>query len=648
MSARILLTEDNQSLSDILSNFLIDNGYDVVTAGNGLEAFQVISQGRVDLLLLDLKLPVMRGVELLRKLRETTFWAALPIVIMSGVFKGAHYIEAVQRLGIDHYLEKPFTRKAFLDAVQASLAERKVEQGSFNLLDQIITIYNGRKSGLLTLKGGYSPVSFLNGEPFSFFSRGREEFPAFLVARGEIGLGDLHHFVASGEDRLYFTKAGLLPYEDLVKYSRLFLTKTLTDALKANLSADFAVATHEAELPPVPLLLTNLVYETTKESSLCPNPAFLLKRLGPLFPARTALFFRRINLTILRREDIETLELVNGSRTLNEILASKSSPGDGAEFFHFLLSFGMIQFYASPSAEESPDFPQKTLFNRPLEEIGGGTEETMDFHDLVDQVSDTVEIVVGENDMAAPLSTEEISFEQMVQRDFALMKDKNYYEIFGLSPASFTFSKLKESYFEKTRRYTPERFMELSGNLHDLAQEVLGHYAGAYNTLSNVVAKESYDEILSGGMANDIDGRENEKLQVRIQYQSGKVFLEMGDYGNAEKALNEAYTLEPDNPLFSAFLAWAMYRNPANSNSETMLKKARMLLGRSIQAGKTSEAFAFRGRMLLDEGREVLAEAEFQKALQLDQQNTIARKGIRIIEENREKDKKGFFRRIFG
>ena len=307
----------------------------------------------------------------------------------------------------------------------------------------------------------------------------------------------------------------------------------------------------------------------------------------------------------------------------------------------------MIAFHKDPAPEAGPDFPQKNLFNRPLEEFDGDAEGIMDFDDIVDEVSDTVELVVGEEGMGAPLSSDEIDFEQAVQRDYTFIKDKNYYELFGLTASSFSFTVLKEAYFDKTRQYSPEKFMELSGTTLDLAQEVLSHYANAYSTLSSIVAKERYDEMVNAGVTTGLDGKQDDKLQARIQFQSGSVFLEMGEYENAEKALQEAYSLEPDNAMHAALYAWAIYRNPANKNTRGALEKARMLLGKSLQSGKSAEAFAFRGLMLLDEGREGLAEGEFLKALKLNAREPNARQGLKLIEERRESEKKGLFRRMF-
>jgi tetratricopeptide (TPR) repeat protein len=307
----------------------------------------------------------------------------------------------------------------------------------------------------------------------------------------------------------------------------------------------------------------------------------------------------------------------------------------------------MVELHGAPSPEAVPDFSLKKLFNRPLEEFHSVEVEMVCFDDLVEEVSENVGLAVGDVGMAAPLSSAEIDFEQEVQRDFVSTGEKNYYEMFGLTPSTFSFNALKDAYFAKTRQYSAEKFMELGGATMTMAQDVLARYADAYNTLSSVVAKERYDEFLNADRVG-LDGKKDHKLQAQIQFQSGNVFLEMGEYDNAEKSLQDAYTIEPDNPLHSAWLAWAIYKNPANRNSRATQERARSLLARSLQSGKSAEVFAFRGWMLLDEGRDGLAEGEFQKALKVNPKEPHARQGMKLIVEKRETEKKGVFRKLFG
>ena len=644
MPLRVLLAEDNASLALMLRNFIASLKLEVVVAATGAEALRILGSSAVDILLLDLRLPEVSGIEVLQRLRRTPRGANLPVIIMTGVYRDERHAVAARKLGVKHYLCKPFTRDAFLDALRATMAELAPPEQP-NLLSLLVTIHATRKSGLLTI-GSASPIVFLKGEPCSFLAKNKGDFPAFLVSRGKVTAEEGRNFVSSGEERIFLTQVGLLTYEDLLEESRVFLTRSVTDSLELK-GASFSEGIYAPELPLVPLSMPALLYGAVKSHAPRFDADAFLGSHGERFPARTTLFYRYANLTVMRQEDIDILGRINGRRTLADVIAPAPEQREATSFIRYLVALGMLDMNGAPSDEAVPDFAQKELFNRPLEETQAEDTVVIGFDDLVEELSDTVELAVGDAGMAAPLSQAEISFEQMVQRDHAYVKDKNYYELFGISPASFSFNTLKDAYFDKTRQYSPERFMELSGAMQEIAQEILSVYANAYNTLSNVVAKERYDEMLNAHTVG-LAGKQDDKLQARIQFQSGMVFLEMGEYDNAEKALQDAFTLEPDNAQHCAYLAWVIYRNPANRNSRAAQEKARDLLSKSLRLEKNAEAYAFRGWMLLDEGRDGLAEGEFQKGLKINPNETNARKGLRIITEKRETQNKGFLRKIFG
>jgi CheY-like chemotaxis protein/Flp pilus assembly protein TadD len=647
MKARILLAEDNRNLAQLLGTLLSSTGFEPSVAATGREALQLLAGGSFDLLILDLHLPEINGVELLQKLRKSPRMNSLPVIIITGVYKGEKYAQAALKLGVRHYLEKPFTREAFVAAVHDTVAAIEASQRRQSLLETLLAIYNNRRSGLLTI-GDASPISFVKGEPASFTAVGKADFPALLLSREKISREDMEKFLASGEGRMFFTEAGMLHLDELQSEAHQFLTKTLMDHLQKQTGIVFDEAATDLDQPLLHISMPKLFYEAVKLSPEQFKAEEFMSAKSALFPARTSRFFRLANLITMREKDILLLETIDGHRSVAELLRGSDSPRDAALFLIFLQMMAMITLQDVPGAEALPGFFQKTLFNRPLDEGSVMEEMIIDFDDIVEEVADNVVMAMGSSGMAAPLSEQEIGFEQTVQREYAQIKDKDYYALFGMNPARYSFTALKTAYFAKVREYSPERFMELSGATSALAQDILAIYAEAYNTLSNVVAKERYDEMLNDNKTMGIDGRQDGQLHAKIQFQSGKVFLDMGEYENAEKALQDAYTLEPDNAGHAAFLAWAIYRNSANSNSSAAQERARTLLTKSLQIEKSAEAFAFRGWMLFDEGRDGLAEGEFLKALKINAKEPNALKGLRIISEKRESEKKGVLRRFFG
>jgi len=637
-AACILLAEDNERLSTMLQTFLESLGHRVIAAADGNAALAEAEKGGVDLLILDLKLPGMSGVEVLQRIRRSAELRELSVIIMTGVYRGESYAQAAERLGVKAYLEKPFTREAFLLAVGSGLRPPRRETA-----DLLIELHASRASGTLEIHPG-TRIALLQGEPVSFSS---DRFIPFLLSRGHLRPADLEQYHPEGSGRLRLTEAGLLSYEELFEQSRLFLSKELTEAMETVHPASFSPDSREVELPLSPVSLPRLAHQAARAGGARFALRDFLARFGPCYPVRTTRYYRLANLLSLGRDEIELLEFMSPWRSVGEIVAASAEPSGAASFLNFLVGMGMVALHPSPVPDQAADFPQKWLLNRPIEEVPEAGPETMSFEDLVDEVSDSVELVVGEEGMAAPLSAGEIDFEQEVQRDYAAIQDKSYYEIFSLSQGSFNFTALKDAYFSKTRQYSAEKFMELSGPTLSRAQDVLSHYANAYNTLSSVVAKERYDEMLNADCVG-VGGRQDDELQARIQFQSGKVFIEMDDFKNAERALQDAYTLDPQDAPICAFLAWSIYKNPSNAGSRASLDKCRMLLSKSLQMGRCAEAFSFRGWMLLDEGRDGLAEGEFLKALKCNARERLAQNGMRLITERREAEKKGLFKRIFG
>ena len=109
---RILIIEDQAALAAMVQKRLQEQGYHSECVGDGITALKLILSAPFDLLLLDLQLPGLHGVELLRKLRASSKTATLPVVVMSGVYKGERYRSAMQELGVSAFLEKPLPRSS--------------------------------------------------------------------------------------------------------------------------------------------------------------------------------------------------------------------------------------------------------------------------------------------------------------------------------------------------------------------------------------------------------------------------------------------------------------------------------------------------------------------------------------------------------
>lgn len=118
----ILVVEDDSSVRSLITTTLKAHGYKFLTAANGEMAVMMASSHNPDIMLLDLGLPDIDGVEVIRRIRE---WSNLPIIVLSARSEDSDKIEALDQ-GADDYLTKPFS-------VDELLARLRVTQRRLNL-----------------------------------------------------------------------------------------------------------------------------------------------------------------------------------------------------------------------------------------------------------------------------------------------------------------------------------------------------------------------------------------------------------------------------------------------------------------------------------------------------------------------------------
>ena len=122
MDKRILIAEDDEDIIGLLKLYLEKDGYEVVVATNGEEAFQKAMKNKISLAILDIMMPKMNGYELTKRLREVT---QIPILILSAKNDDSEKILGLD-LGADDYLTKPFNPLEVLARIR-SLLRRSYE-----------------------------------------------------------------------------------------------------------------------------------------------------------------------------------------------------------------------------------------------------------------------------------------------------------------------------------------------------------------------------------------------------------------------------------------------------------------------------------------------------------------------------------------
>jgi DNA-binding response OmpR family regulator len=114
--SRILIVEDEEVLADSLQDILAGEGHHASTARNGLDALDALAREKPDVVLLDLMLPLVDGLTVLKTLRREA--PSTPVVVVTSCSR-----EALQGLSVQGFLHKPFSLDALLGAVKAVLPQ---------------------------------------------------------------------------------------------------------------------------------------------------------------------------------------------------------------------------------------------------------------------------------------------------------------------------------------------------------------------------------------------------------------------------------------------------------------------------------------------------------------------------------------------
>jgi two-component system alkaline phosphatase synthesis response regulator PhoP len=120
MAQKILIVEDEKDIRDLLQHYLKREGYQVETAESGEVGLRKAIEKNVDLILLDLMLPQMDGLEVCRALRSNPRTSSIPVIMVTAKGEEADRIVGLE-IGADDYIPKPFSPREVIARVKARL-----------------------------------------------------------------------------------------------------------------------------------------------------------------------------------------------------------------------------------------------------------------------------------------------------------------------------------------------------------------------------------------------------------------------------------------------------------------------------------------------------------------------------------------------
>ena len=123
---RVLVVDDEASIRKFVRSSLQQEGYEPIEASDGEQALQAMEQTIPELVILDITMPKLDGMEVCRRIRE---WSSVPIIMLSARQDERDKVQAL-RLGADDYLAKPFSIEELIARVEAVLRRTKVTGAS--------------------------------------------------------------------------------------------------------------------------------------------------------------------------------------------------------------------------------------------------------------------------------------------------------------------------------------------------------------------------------------------------------------------------------------------------------------------------------------------------------------------------------------
>jgi len=125
VNAKILVVDDEMYIVELVKFNLEKDGFQVIVAHDGMTGIRMVEEENPDLVILDIMLPIMDGMEVCRMLRQTTRYRNLPIIMLTAKCEEVDTVLGLE-MGADDYIKKPFSPREMVARVKARLRARKL------------------------------------------------------------------------------------------------------------------------------------------------------------------------------------------------------------------------------------------------------------------------------------------------------------------------------------------------------------------------------------------------------------------------------------------------------------------------------------------------------------------------------------------
>lgn len=124
MKKTIMVVDDNPDIITIVKTILEGKGYQVLSAASGAQLLNLLESTKPDLIILDIMMPEMDGLEVLSRLKALTETASIPVILLTAKVQYEDVLGGY-KLGADYYITKPFTSTQLVNGINLLLGEAK-------------------------------------------------------------------------------------------------------------------------------------------------------------------------------------------------------------------------------------------------------------------------------------------------------------------------------------------------------------------------------------------------------------------------------------------------------------------------------------------------------------------------------------------
>ena len=495
----------------------------------------------------------------------------------------------------------------------------------FRLLKEI---HDHGLSGILHLKRGnvVKEIYFKDGNPINARSNlTRETLGRVLLERGYISQEDYNQSLAIMEKTgkkhgQILMEMGVLPIS-LKKALEMQAEERILDVFTWEEGSYRFIEKNDIDklVEALPLNATKIIYEGTVKKA----PISILENIMRSYHDKKLVFDSSspiISSARMKESHVEFLERFDGEKTVDEVIRESRI---NINLAVRIILAGLLLDVLHIKREE-------------VEEKGA------------EEAPPPAEVTVEEE-----MSEKDRKMLEALERNLEEIKKKNYFELFNLSPDNFSESELKKSYFKLARSFHPDRFYTFHPRVKALAEEIFTLINEAFHTLLNPSERASYQTALSTTGKGISQKDAQTAVSAELEFQKGEILLKQGKVEEAKEYFERAHELNPDEPEYTAYLGWVLFRIGKRKGDEALAKKGRSMLESVVAKSEGSEkAHFFLGQVLKVENELKGAIRHFEKVVQINPDNLDAVRELRILrmrleKEDTRKEKGGIFKKIF-